>query len=98
MERMTYDYNGVYLLKKGEDDEYTKDCAIDKLGRYETEEEHGLLIHLPCKTVYFIVDKGTEYAMVMQKDIDNLPIYDIRNIDRDGRYWSTREKAEENMK
>lgn len=96
MDRMTDNYNGIYLLKQ--EDEYNKYSAIDKLGHYETEEEQGLLIHLPCKTVYFIVDKGTKFAMVMQKSIDDLKIYEIKNIDKDGRYWSTKEKAEEKIK
>ena len=101
MERMTYKFMDIYLLKvkDGEDEEYNKDCAIDKLGRYETEEEHGLLIHLPCKTVYHIVDENTEYGpMVMAKRIVDLKISEIMGIDKDGKYWSTREKAEENMK
>lgn len=98
MERMTYDYNGgIYLLK--ENDEYSKDSAIDKLGHYETEEEQGLLVHLPCKTVYHIVDENTKYGpMVTAKRIVDLKISEIMGIDKDGKYWSAREKAEENMK
>lgn len=99
MERMTYAYNDIYLLKvrEGEDEEYNKDCAINKLGIYETEEEEGLLVHLPCKKVYFVVDKGKETALVMSCDIEMLKIYEINRIDKGGIYWSTRDKAEESM-
>lgn len=68
--------------------------AIDKLAAYEDAEEQGLLLRLPCNEVWFICDKGTEYATIMSKDIDDLTGCEVRKIDRDGRYWSTKEKAE----
>ena len=70
----------------------------EKLGDYEDSEEQGLLLKLPCKDVFYIVDKGTKYEMVMIKSIDNLNLYEIRGIDKDGYYWSTRKLAEERLK
>ena len=69
-------------------------CAMEKLAAYEDAEEQGLLLRLPCNKVWFICDKGTEYATIMSKDIDDLTGYEVRKIDRDGRYWSTKGKAE----
>lgn len=68
--------------------------ALDKLATYEDADEQGLLLRLPCNKVWFICDKGTKYATIMSKDIDDLTGYEVRKIDRDGRYWSTKEKAE----
>ena len=65
-----------------------------KLKDIEDAEEQGLLLRLPCNKVWFICDKGTEYATIMSKDIDDLTGYEVRKIDRDGRYWSTKGKAE----
>ena len=67
---------------------------LRKLKAYEDAEEQGLLLRLPCNKVWFICDKGTEYATIMSKDIADLTGYEVRKIDRDGRYWSTKEKAE----
>ena len=72
--------------------------AYFKLKDYEDSEEQGLLLKLPCKDVFYIVDKGTKYEMVMRKSIDNLNLYEIRGIDKDGYYWSTRKLAEERPK
>lgn len=51
-------------------------------------------VHLPCKRVYFICDKNTKFAMVMSKSIKDLCIYEIKEIDKSGHYFSTKEKAE----
>lgn len=67
--------------------------AWDEFNRYKDAEEQGLLIHLPCKYVYYIIDKNTKYATVMMKSIDDLSIYEIKKIDKDGRYFSTEAKA-----
>lgn len=72
--------------------------SVDKFAEYEDAVEQGLLLKLPCKDVYFIVDKGTDYEIVMKKSIDNLNLYEIREIDKDGRYWSTQEQAEKSLK
>lgn len=68
--------------------------AIAKLAAYEDAEEHGLLLRLPCNEVWFSCDKGTKCATVMSKSINDLTVYEIRKIDKDGRYWSSKKKAE----
>ena len=67
----------------------------DKLGKYEDLEEHGRLIKLPCKDVYFIIDiNNPKYAMVMKRPIRELRIYEIEDIDKENcKYFSTEEKA-----
>lgn len=71
--------------------------AIAKLAAYEDAEEHGLLLRLPCNEVWFSCDKGTKCATVMSKSINDLTVYEIRKIDKDGRYWSSKKKAEANL-
>jgi hypothetical protein len=83
-----------------------KDCTfkirgdvIDKLADYEDLEEQGRLLKLPCDKVYYIVDKNNpKYAAVMRKSIRDLTVYEIENIDIDGRYFSTEELAEAKLK
>ncbi len=53
---------------------------------------------LPCDKVWYIVDQGTMFATIMRKDIRDLTLYEIDKIDIDGRYWSSEEKATENLK
>lgn len=65
-----------------------------KLKDIEDAEEQGLLLRLPCNEVWFICDKGTKHATVMSKSINDLTVYEIRKIDKDGRYWSSKKKAE----
>lgn len=65
-----------------------------KLKDIEDAEEQGLLLRLPCNEVWFICDKGTKYATVMSKSINDLTVYEIRKIDKDGKYWSSKKKAE----
>lgn len=69
-----------------------------KLKDIEDAEEQGLLLRLPCNEVWFICDKGTKYATVMSKSINDLTVYEIRKIDKDGRYWSSKKKAEAKLK
>lgn len=49
-------------------------------------------------TVYFIVDRKTKYAMVMEKSVRDLKLFEIEGIDKRGHYWSAKEKAEEVLK
>ena len=71
----------------------------EKLKEYEDLEEQGRLLKLPCKEVYYIVDKNNpKYAAVMSKSIRDLTVYEIENIDIDGRYFSTEESAEAKLK
>ena len=76
---------------------WVNEC-IDKLTEYETAEEEGRLVVLPCDTVYFICDKGTKDAHVRTKSILDLLVYDINGIDKDGRCWSVKEEAEKALK
>ena len=53
----------------------------------------------PCDKAYYIVDKNNpKYAAVMRKSIRDLTVYEIENIDIDGRYFSTEELAEAKLK
>lgn len=71
---------------------------IKRLVSFNGAEEFGQLIHFPGKTVYHIVDQYTRYGpMVMATRIIDLTTKEIMGIDKDGKYWSTREKAEEEM-
>lgn len=74
--------------------DYGNGSPTEKLAAYEDAEEQGLLLRLPCNEVWFICDKGTKYATVMSKSINDLTVYEIRKIDKDGRYWSSKKKAE----
>lgn len=77
--------------------DYGNGSPTDKLAAYEDAEEHGLILRLPCNEVWFICDKGTKYATVMSKSINDLTVYEIRKIDKDGRYWSSKKKAESKL-
>lgn len=85
----------------------TKDCdcgiiedMVKKLANYESLEEQGRLVKLPCKDVYYIVDiNNPKYAMVMKRPIRELAIYEIEDIDKENcKYFSTKEKAEAKLK
>ena len=69
-----------------------------KLTEYETAEEDGRLVVFPCDTVYFICDEETKYAHVRAKSILDLYMFEILGIDKYGRYWSKKEKAEKALK
>lgn len=104
MERLTErkrNFNGTAISKKSMIDREGYPTVSDyaskvltKLADYEDAEEQGLLLRLPCNEVWFICDKGTKYATVMSKSINDLTVYEIRKIDKDGRYWSSKKKAE----
>ena len=75
------------------------DAVYRKLKEYEDLEEQSRLIKLPCKEVYYIVDKNNPiHATIMRKTIRDLTVYEIENIDIDGRYFSTNETAEAKLK
>lgn len=68
--------------------------AMKKLKAYEDAEEQGLLVRLPCKYVYYLVDVNSKWGgMVMKKSIKDLSLYEIEQIDK-RKYYSTREEAE----
>lgn len=66
---------------------------LEKLAEYETAEDKGRLVVLPCGTVYFIHNKA-----IRTKSILDLLLWEIDGIDKGGEYWSTREKAEKALK
>ena len=69
------------------------DDCLEKLAEYETAEEDGRLVVLPCGTVYFIHNKA-----IRTKSILDLLLWEIDGIDKGGEHWSTREKAEKALK
>ena len=73
-------------------------ACVEKLAEYETAEEEGRLVVLPCDTVYFIYVNKNGRAHVRAKSILDLYLHEILGIDRDGRYWSAREEAEKALK
>lgn len=81
---------------KGYPSNYAR-SIVTRLAELEDLEEQGRLLRLPCNEVWFICDKGTKYATVMSKSINDLTVYEIRKIDKDGRYWSSKKKAEAKM-
>lgn len=72
--------------------------AKEKLAEYETAEEEGRLVVLPCDTVYFIWNKSSGISHVRAKSILDLSLHEILEIDKDGRYWSVKEEAEKALK
>ena len=70
-----------------------KNECVKKLAEYETAEEEGRLVVLPCDTVYFIHNKA-----IRTKSILDLLLWEIDGIDKGGEHWSTREKAEKALK
>lgn len=71
---------------------------LEKLAEYETAEEEGRLVVLPCDTVYFIWNKSSGISHVRAKSILDLSLHEILGIDKDGRYWSVKEEAEKALK
>ena len=95
--------NGFYIVDKHKAsifmyNKYFAGQAINKLAEYETAEEEGRLVVLPCDTVYFIYVNKNGRAHVRAKSILDLYLHEILGIDRDGRYWSAREEAEKSLK
>lgn len=88
--------NGIYGMI-GTHGRYFVGEAIDKLAEYETAEEEGRLVVLPCDTVYFIWNKSSGISHVRAKSILDLSLCEILGIDKDGRYWSVKEEAEKAM-
>ena len=72
--------------------------AKEKLAEYETADEDGRLVVLPCDTVYFIWNKSSGISHVRAKSILDLSLHEILGIDKDGRYWSVKEEAEKALK
>ena len=66
------------------------DYAIDSI-KYILGEER-------INEVYYIINQGTKDAWISSKPIRDLTIWEIEDIDKDGHYFSTKEKAEASMK
>jgi len=74
------------------------DNLVGEYMHYYNLQKENRLVELPCDKVYYVVDRGTAFAMVMSKPIEQLPLFQVRNIDKDGLHWSTYEKAEKQLK
>lgn len=64
--RPTPSINSQYQVKAGV---WTADC-IEKLGKYEDDEENGLILRLPCRvgsTVYCIYERYTQCSAEEQE-------------------------------
>lgn len=57
----------------------------------------GIKIEYPNDYVWTIVDKNSKYAMIMKKNIRELTVYEIEGIDSKGYYFSSEEKANEEL-
>ena len=85
------------------DTDYTRSkgkfpAVMEKLAEYETAEDEGRLVVLPCDTVYFIWNKSSGISHVRAKSILDLSLCEILGIDKDGRYWSVKEEAEKALR
>lgn len=58
--------------------------------------DNGVIVP-PCEKVYCIVDKNTKYATICSVDIQELCIYEIKNLSQYG-YYLTWEQAEKALK
>ena len=64
---------------------------------YERIIKNNGVILPPCEKVYCIADKNTKYATICSVDIQELCIYEIKNLSQYG-YYLTREQAEKALK
>lgn len=79
------------------DEEYEEFVVMmEELREYRELESQRLLVKLPCKEVYTIIDRNNiKYATIMKRPIDELVLHEIDSIDKgDCRYFSSRDKAE----
>ena len=57
----------------------------------------GISITYPFDEVYYIINQGTKDAWVSSKPVRYLMVWEIEGVDKDGHYFSTREKALESI-
>lgn len=57
----------------------------------------GISITYPFDEVYYIINQGTKDAWISSKPTRDLTVWEIEGIDKDGRYFSTEEKARVSM-
>lgn len=92
-------------------DEYSDinlERILDKLGKYEDEEEQGLLLKLPCKvgdTLYFPYIDDIVHENVISEEVAEIGLYyrvrggDLSSCSELGKIiFFTREEAEEALK
>ena len=80
--------------KDPDDDEI--DAVYEKLKEYEDAEEQGLLIKLPTDIVWCIVNPNTTSAMIHQRSIYSLGMYEVLDIiNRKSKQYFTTKKAAE---
>ena len=78
------------LIHLVDDSESDVNQAIKKLYEYETAEEEGRLVVLPCGTVYFIHNKA-----IRTKSILDLLLWEIDGIDKGGKVLVYHRKSQE---
>ena len=66
------------------------DYAINSI-KYILNEER-------IEEVYYIINQGTKDAWISSKSVRDLTMWEIEGIDKDGHYFSTKEKAEMSIK
>ena len=69
-----------FVSAKGEDE---ISCHVSNKNIADYLLENGVIVP-PCDTVWFIVDKGTEYAMAMPRKTDELPLYMFKDLNKYG--------------
>lgn len=99
VQKINFGYGDMYVYGEADfESNQTLQEPLEKLFRYEESCEKNRVIELPCDKVWYICDRGTRFATVTQKSIRDLMLFEIEKIDIDGRYWSTEEKAFENLR
>ena len=93
-EKDAYWIGEEFWLSAREPDAEEIEAVYERLKYYEDLAEAGQLVELPYEYVWLIVDRNTEYATVMMRDIRDLRITEVDGIDKCGYYWSTKEGAE----
>lgn len=76
-------------------------CHYNDVEKYINELTDYLLknevIVPPCKAVWYIVNRNTEFECVMAANIENLPLYIIKNLDK-YEYYECKEEAEKALR
>lgn len=81
-------------IKERDLDDGWGDNEISDIAEYLLD--NGVIVP-PCEKVYCIADKNTKYVTISSVDIQELCIYEIKNLSQYG-YYLTREQAEKALK
>lgn len=73
---------------------YVEEQKAETLADYLLD--NGVIVP-PCKAVWYIVNRNTEFECVMSANIENLPLYIIKNLDK-YEYYECKEEAEKALK